>query len=300
MQKRGLLFSIIFLTLIFSGEGLFAGAWTLRKGRLWVKSAFLIQRTDERYANQAHFCGDQFWRNGERAPYFFNGPGESNAVYMDIWYGLTDRFELQLQLPYFDIAFEDDVNPDRPSSQGLGDVRFGLRYRIPFKPIVTTFRIGAKAPTGFFNKDSEVVPIGDGQWDLEVSADFGRSFWPLPAYANLSVGYRFRFEPDLQTTNLDPGDEFWFRAETGVKVRNNLEIKTLVEGFWGQEFTALFEDSNLEINNSERRILYFKPGVGWMIFDALEFEFSAMFSLSGKNYPAGKIYILGLAYSFDL
>ena len=133
-----------------------------------------------------------------------------------------------------------------------------------------------------------------------MSADFGRSFWPLPAYANLSVGYRFRFEPDLQTTNLDPGDEFWFRAETGIKVRNKFLIKTLVEGFWGQEFTALFEDSNFRINNSERRILYFKPGIGWMIFEPLEFEFSAMFSLSGKNYPAGRIFILGLSYALTL
>ena len=299
MRKRYLHFSIIFLILIFSAEGLFAGAWTLRKGRLWVKSAFLIQRTSERYASETIFCGDQLCRNGQRTPYFFNGRVESNATYLDIWYGLTDRFELQLQLPYFDIAFEDEVNPNRPSSQGLGDVRFGLRYRIPFKPIVTTFRIGAKAPTGFFNKDSEVVPIGEGQWDLEVSADFGRSFWPLPAYTNLSVGYRFRFEPDLQTTNLDPGDEFWFRAETGIKVGSTFEIKTLLEGFWGQEFTALFADSNLRINNSERRILYFRPGIGWMIFEPLEFEFSTLFSLSGKNYPAGNIYILGLAYTFD-
>ena len=298
MHKRGLLLYITFLILILPTEGLFAGAWTLRKGRLWVKPAFLIQRTSERYAAQTLFCGDRRCRNGQRTPYFFNGRAELNAIYLDIWYGLTDRFELQLQLPYFDIAFEDDVNPNRPSSQGLGDVRFGLRYRIPFKPIVTTFRIGAKAPTGFFNKDSEVVPIGDGQWNLEVSADFGRSFWPLPAYTNLSVGYRFRFEPDLQTTNLDPADEFWFRAETGIKVHSTFEIKTLLEGFWGQEFTALFADSNLRINNSERRILYFKPGIGWMIFEPLKFELSAMFSLSGKNYPAGRIFILGLALYF--
>ena len=255
MHKHRLLFSAIFLILTLSIESLFAGAWTLRKGHLWVKTAFLIQRTRERYANPTLFCG-----NGERAPYFFNGKVKSNALYLDVWYGLTDRFELQLQLPYFDIAFEDDVNPDRPSSQGLGDVRFGLRYRVPFRPIVTTFRIGVKAPTGFFNKDSEVVPIGDGQWDMDISADFGRSLWPLPAYLNLALGYRFRFEPDLQTTNLDPGDEFWFRAEAGVQIRKNVEIKTAVEGFWGQKFTALLANSNFKINHSERQILYIKPG----------------------------------------
>ncbi|MFQ5823848.1 MAG: hypothetical protein ACE5JB_07330 [bacterium] len=38
----------------------------------------------------------------------------------------------------------------------------GVRYRILSKPLVSTVRIGAKTPTGFFTKDSEVIPIGDG------------------------------------------------------------------------------------------------------------------------------------------
>ncbi|NIV95390.1 hypothetical protein GWN42_22000, partial [candidate division KSB1 bacterium] len=137
---------------------LFAGAWTLPKRTFWVKSSIFIQRTEERYASSNLFCGDEQCENGERIPYFFNGEVESNATYFDFWYGLSDRIELQFQLPYFDISFRDDVNPNRPATSDIGDIRFGARYRLPFRPLVTTLRIGAKAPTGFFNKDAEVVP----------------------------------------------------------------------------------------------------------------------------------------------
>ncbi|MFQ5640307.1 MAG: hypothetical protein ACE5IR_20190 [bacterium] len=299
MQKR-IIFFILVCTSFIAAHQLHAGAWTLKKRQLWVKSTFLVQQTSDRYASINIVCGDATCRNGQKTPYFFNGKIETSAIIFDLWYGLTDHIELRFQLPYYDIAFKDEVNPERPSTNDIGDIRFAARYRLPFDPIVTTLRIGAKAPTGFFNKDSEVVPIGDGQWDLEIGAEFGRSFWPIPAYANLMLQYRFRFEPDLETTNLDPGDELEFRAEAGVTVYKNIGVKALLEGFWGQEFTALSENSNFQLSNSERRILYFRPGIWGTFFKSLEYEFSVRFSLSGKNFPAGQIFMTGLSYTFDL
>ncbi|MFQ5752498.1 MAG: transporter [bacterium] len=215
-----------------------------------------------------------------------------------MWYGVTDHLELQFQLPYFDIAFNDDVNPDRPKTSDIGDIKFGARYRFWSKPFVYTLNVEAKAPVGFFNKDSEVVPTGDGQWDLQIRSQFGRSLWPWPIYLNLDIGYKFRFEPDMNKTNLDPGDEFTFRGEAGYNIRNNLLFKAAVDGFWGQEFSAIFPDSKLKLSNSERRILYFEPGLYWVPKNPLALEASAKISLSGKNYPAGIIYGFGISYAF--
>lgn len=164
--------------------------------------------------------------------------------------------------------------------------------------MVSTIRIRAKAPTGFFTKDSEIVPIGDGQWDLEVEAQIGRSFCPLPVYVNLDLGYKFRFEPDPDKTNLDPGDEFTLRGELGLNPRKNILLKVEVEGFWGKEFTDIV--SNLKLRNWQRRILYLKPGVIWTIVEHFEVEPFIKFSLSGKNYPAGEVFGLGLAYTLSL
>jgi len=171
---------------------------------------------------------------------------------------------------------------------------------ILLKPLVSTLKIGAKAPTGFFNKDSETVPVGDGQWDLEIQGQFGRSLWPLPFYFNLDFGYRFRFEPDIDTTNLAPGDEFTFRGEAGYNIRKNILLKAAIDGFWGQEFTAIFADSKLNLRDSERNILYFEPGIYWMLKEPLAAEASVKISLSGKNYPAGQIFGFGISYLFSL
>lgn len=277
---------------------LFAGAWTLNQGKLRVKTSFFLQNTSDRYASQILFCGNRRCNNGERIPYFFDGEVESNAIYIDVWYGLTDRIELQFQAPFFDIAFRDDVNPDRPSTQDIGDIRFGVRYRIPFDPVVTSIRIGAKAPTGFFNKDAEVVPVGDGQWDLELKADLGRSFWPVPLYANVNLGYRIRFEPDIETSNLAPGNELTFGAEMGYSLLDNLLLKTGLSGFSGEEFVALFPNSELQLQDSDRRIIYADSGIIWNIRESLAFELSVRISLAGKNYPAGQIYGTGVSYTF--
>ncbi len=291
---------LLLLAALFLPIKLYAGAWTLPRGTLWVKSALFIQRTSDRYASANLFCGDRPCRNGERTPYFFNGRVESTASYFDIWYGVTDRLELQFQIPYFHISFEDDVNPDRPSTQDIGDVRFGLRYRTPLRPIVATVRIGAKAPTGFFNKDSEVVPIGDGQWDLELSIELAKSFWPFRAYSNVEVGYRFRFEPDLETTNLVPGDEVFFLFETGYNVTERVVLIAGLSGFWGQEFVAKLQGGAFPLVNSERRILYVQPKVYWQAVANLGFEALVNVSLSGKNYPAGEIFGFGVSYAFNL
>lgn len=287
------------LLVLFPDQQLLAGAWTLKKGKLWVKSSFLIQRTKDRYASRNIICGDRRCRNGQRTRFFFNGKIANSATYFDFRYGLTDRIEVQFQVPYFDISFKDDVNPERPTTTDFGDIRFGLRYRIPFKPLVTTIRIGAKAPTGFFNVDSEVVPVGDGQWDLEVSAQFGRSFWPIPVYANLAVGYRFRYEPAITTTNLDPGDEFTLRAEAGLNITKNILIKTALDGFWGQEFTAIFTDSKFKLPDTERAILYFEPGIFWQVLGPVALDASVRFSLSGMNFPAGQVVGFGVSYTFS-
>ncbi len=291
---------ILSLWVLLLSSNVFAGAWTLAKGQLWVKSSVFVQRTHDRYAAAIFFCDGQLCDNGERTPFFFNGEVKSNVATMDVWYALTDRMELQFQVPFFDIAFIDDIDPNRPKSKEFGDIKFGLRYRLLSQPLVTTFNVAAKAPTGFLNKDSEVVPVGDGQWDLHLQSQLSRSLYPLPFYASLDIGYKFRFDPNVKKTNLAPGDEFTLRAELGFNLNKRVLLKAALDGFWGNEFTAILSDSRLALANSDRSILYFETGFYWELKAPLAIEASVRTSLSGKNYPAGEVYGMGLSYTFSL
>ena len=276
----------------------YAGAWTLKRDQLLVKTSFLYQKTQDRYYSRNTPCplGHVCTSSGQRVPFPFNGESQVTAVYIDFNYGLTDGLELRVQIPYFAIEFKDLANSERPKSTAVGDIRFGARYRFLTNPFVSTLRVEAKAPTGFFNKDSEVVPIGDGQWDLEFMGQFGRSLWPVPAYVNLDVGYRLRFAPDIATSTIEPGNEFFFRGEGGYNVLKNLLLKVALTGLYSEKFVV----ENLTILDSQRRVLFFEPGIYLKVKENLAFESSIQFSLSGKNYTAGQVFNLGASYTFSL
>lgn len=292
VMKTLLLFVV---PLFFFPHTLQAGAWTLGRGKLWVKTTFLYQKTHDRYYSRITPCpaGLNCTHSGQRVPFPFNGRSRTSAVYLDIQYGLLNQLDLMIQLPFFDISFTDLANPERPGTSELGDVRFGVKYAVIRRPFAGSVKIQAKAPTGFFNKDAEVVPIGDGQWDLEFVGQAGKSLWPIPAYVNLDLGYRLRFKPDRQTSLRDPGNEVTLRAEAGYNILQHVLLKAAINGLFGTDF----KDDGLTIDDSERRIVSFEPAVAWSFYKHLTVEALLQVSLSGKNYPAGEVFGVGLSYS---
>jgi hypothetical protein len=180
-----------------------AGAWVLPRGRTDVQIGVFHQDTTERY-----------FLDGERIPYFFEGRNRSSALHFEGRHGLTDRLEAMLQVPFFGLRFDDLADERR--SRGIGDVRAGLRYNLVRDSPVATLGIEIKAPTGDFVNDAEVVPVGEGQWDLDVAGEVAHSFWPRPFYVNGRVGYRFR-SPN-EESGIDFGDELFWLVEAGYTV----------------------------------------------------------------------------------
>ncbi len=290
-----------FLIVLFMAPDtpLFAGAWTLKRGDLWVKTSFLYQKTTERFFSRITPCPIEEGGNcseGQRVKFPFDGESEVKAVFLDLNYGLLNNLQLDVQIPFYDISFTDLADPDRPSTSEIGDLRFGAKYQVVSRPLVATLKLEAKAPTGFFNRDAEIVPIGDGQWDFDVVAQFGKSVWPIPAYVNFDLGYRFRFEPDVKTSTRNPGNEIVFRGEAGYNVLSSLLVKAAVSGLYGNKF----KQEGLIIQDSQREVLLFEPGVVWNLWGGLALDAGLQLSLSGKNYTAGETFNFGLSYQVSL
>ena len=276
-----------------------AGAWTLEKNKLRLKSSFFLQQTAYRFASGITFCGEIPCEDGERATYLFNGKLQSYATFFNAAYGLSNRLELQIALPYYQISFTDDVDPKRAKTRSIGDLVFGARYNVMLKPLAYTVKIESKAPTGFFNKDAEIVPVGDGQWDLHIVNQFGRSLHPVKAYINIDIGYKIRFAPNASKSNLHPGNEFHFRSETGYNPTPGLWVKMAVAGFQGKEFRAAFGNSELLLTDSERKIVYLEPGLYWEFNSNWAVDLMVKYAISGKNYPAGFVYGAGISYTLQ-
>ncbi len=235
-----------------------------------------LQHTDTRFNFQ-----------GDRTPWLGNGVADSRGLFTDLIVGLHDRVDLWVQAPFFDLQFTDAVNARRTT--GFGDIRAWVRWN-PVNlggstPI--SFRLGAKAPIGSSPLDAEIIPVGEGQWDVEAFGEVGHSFWPFPAYAQVWLGYRARFENTEKAK--DPGGEYVFLAEAGGNPTGWSFVKATVDGFIGRKWVV----EGFRTNTS-REIVTVQLG-GALRIRAIWPEVGVRIPLRGQEFPAGVQYVIGFS-----
>jgi hypothetical protein len=256
-----------------------AGAWVLPRGVTNLQVALLHQDTTERY-----------FLDGERTPYFFEGRNRTSALYLEGRHGFTDRLEGMVQIPFFTLRF-DDLADDRRSN-GLGDVRAGLRYNVVQQFPVLTADVQVKFPTGDFNNDAEVVPVGEGQWDVDLAGEVAHSFWPRPFYVNARAGYRIR-SPN-EESGIDFGNEVFWLFEGGYELNRRLGLKVVARGLHGDEATSF----GIPIPTLKREAVYLEPGIVIRATPTWFVEIGVPFTVAGRNWPAGPIVSLKLTKTF--
>lgn len=263
----------------------FAGAWTLEKGQVWSKITGLYQATDE------HFDKD-----GE--PSGFPADYTSREVYLDVYYGVTKRFDLGVQFAAINRKFENftsnrhrEMFGYRAKESGLGDIRVFGKVNLAHEPVVGTLMLGIKAPTGDFRAAPEAMSAGNGQWDVEVVAQIGKSFYPIPAYANIDLGYRLR--ETNETIHHNPDDELIYNLEVGASPVEMLNVALKLEG----------------ISGAGRRVTYAIPTAIVSLPQGLALEAAARVSVLGRADPAlgapytffaGSTFLFGISYTGSL
>ncbi len=281
---------ILILTLLASSGSTWAGAWTFPKGKLWAKVTFMSQDTHDSYIGVPRPSIPR----GQREPNLLNGEYSSRTFFLDAFYGVTDNFNMGIQIPFFSQTFEDDelttLFGGPVTSTGFSDIRFFLKHKITDGPVVSALKIGAKAPTGNFENTQGLIPVGEGQWDFDFILQVGRSFWPFRAYANADIGYRLRMKND--EVDRDPGDEIFWIAEFGYQWTERFMTVLKWEGLDSGETTSL----GLQLSGDVKKIQYISPGVLFRASDTAAIEAGIRFSISGQNFPAGPVFQIGLNY----
>ena len=273
-----------------------AGAWTLEQGQIWSKVTVMSQSTDQ------HYNAD-----GDAVAMPADAQYESQQVYFDIRYGVTDQIDLGLQIPYLSNNFVDkdesnDVATPPPALEtesGLGDIRgFAKINLVNSADLVGTLKLGFKAPMGEYREVPEALSITGGQWDFDVVAQLGRSFWPTPIYANVDLGYRLRGEYQDSDPNPDrsytPGAEFIINAEAGYSPMDKLLVALKYESISGAEYDALSNPGELE--TLSQSVSYLAPTVLVGVHPNVSLEAQARMTVSGSRYFAGPTYGVGLSF----
>jgi len=283
-MARSILVSCVVLAGAMTGAERAAAQWPAGAGGYWVKGSAFYHRTTTEYRP-----------DGAERPFLNNNAvSESAAFFLDALVGVTDRLDLWVQLPYFDLDFDDDT--ERRHSEGFGDLRASARVnllKLRGGSIPVSARLTVKAPLSDIAIDAEVVPLGEGQWDYEAWLESGVSLWPFPAYAVLWAGYRWR---TLNTeTQRRPGDEIVLLAEFGgTEVLGVLGGKVVVEGVFGR--AGVIQRVQLGPDD-RRRIVYVAPTVLFTLSSSTILEVAARIPLTGRNFPAGAPLSVGLFHS---
>ena len=273
------------------------GAWTVPASGFWGKVSYFRQTSSEWYIDSPEprvirtGGGVEFSElpAGTRHPYRFGGEYRSKAVFVEGFYGVTDWLNLGVQVPWFDQVYQDSTRAEAPADAGFSDLRIFTKLRALQSPAVLTLKLGAKVPTGDFRNEDGLIPVGEGQWDFDLLMQAGRSFWPLPAYANLEAGYRLRMENE--DVRRDPVDEWLVNAEAGWSPRPRLMVALKLELLHGKAGTSFgFENPSLK-----KRIVYLAPTVSWTLLGETAAELALRRTLAGRNFPAGNQLTVGLS-----
>lgn len=293
--KWALLFIILLASSVCVSSDAWASAWTLKRGQLWTKVTMMAQSTNEEYVAVGGSGREpdlsRIYEPGDRARYRENGQYDSRAVFFDVFYGITDRVDVGVQVPFFRQEFENVGFRPPTVASGFSDVRGFVKVNLMQRPFVGTLKLGVKAPTGKFENQDGIIPVGEGQWDFDVIAQVGRSFWPLPVYIHLDMGYRLRLKNS--TIDRDPGDEWLFRAEAGYQPHTQLLFALKAEGIYGKAATVF----NLKLLRDVKHVTYIAPTFVIEPYQGVMLETSLRLSAGGRNFPAGKMWVVGVSWT---
>ena len=271
-----------------------AGAWTFPKGQLWTILAFMAQDTGEDYIDvpPPNFPRDS------REPYLLDGAYRSRTFFLDAMYGATDSFNIGVQIPFFDQTFQDQeldiLFGGSVSSAGFSDIRIFLKHKLLNDPFVSSLKFGVKAPTGSFENRQGLIPVGEGQWRFDFILQFGRSFWPFRTYANADIGYRLRLKNS--EIDRDPGCELFWIAEFSYEWSHKLMTIVKWERIDGKEITSL----DLQLSGDIKKIQYISPSVMYRATRSIAIEAGLRILIAGQNFPAGRVFQIGLNYESPL
>lgn len=136
--------------------------------------------------------------------------------------------------------------------------------------------------------ESDDVPLGNGQYDLEFRLLYGQSLYPLlPGYCNLEAGYRFRWE--------EPADEFRYLIEVGIDISPKTYARVKLDGI----LCMGNENRRLDINGNPSATEDYDLGkldicLGYKISQTYGVELAYMPSVYGKNTAVGTTWTLAV------
>lgn len=239
---------------------------TLRAGTGWIQLSVYGQNATEWYDNV-----------GDRRPFLADSEFKTRSVFLTASVGLLDGLEVWAQLPRHDLNV--DASSGTSNSTGLGDIRAAVRVGSELfgLDLPVAVRLGVKMPGSDFPIDATVLPLTEGQTDVEVSVESGMTLGSLPLYVMGWAGYRRRGANE--EADRRPGAERFAHLAFGG-FAGDLTWEVAADGLWGGSPLA----SGILLTSERRRLIQILPTVGYGIGPG-RLEVTGQVPVSGRVLP---------------
>ncbi len=270
----GLGILLVGLLLCVPSEG--GAQWISSPGDGWLDVSLIYHDTDQ-----------VFDETGERRTIFAQGRAVALSLFFVGNMGIWDGVDLWAEVPVHRIRF-DDAGGQR-TSMGVGDSRLFVRVGpelVGLPPFPLALRGGVKMAGGSFDIDAEVIPLGEGQRDLELILEAGRSFHPRSLWTMGWVGHRWREENVV--ANRTPGNEWFWWWSIGGEL-GPVGWEGSVEGLRGDPWVL---EGGLRLPSTRRQLDQILAQVNHPLGPG-HGQLGVRVPLSGQNLPAGLAITLG-------
>ncbi len=249
---------------------------------------------------------------------------------LDMNYGLTERFGLQVTLPYKQVNSDAQIgglNPVPYSDKGLGDIRIAVKYNVlPTLRSMVVLGFGADLPTGDYGQRVQggslaesTLQIGRGNFGLVPTIYQSYELIPhrlnqfaLASYRHTlknSDGYKFGDEINLSAgLNIIPVESAqWLVLTQQVNYRwmQNDSMDAALFQFNPGGGNILLDPAikNRAIPTTGSTYLAYSPGIMLNLWDFASFYFIAQIPVMrdfNGNLEQQRSYVFGLSKSFQL
>lgn len=205
------------------------------------------------------------------------------AFYAYAEYGLSEQWTFIAST--FGKNMEAENRTNSFSTSGLSDLTVNLRYSLPqMGSVVISPQFGVKLPTGY--DANAAPPLGSGDLDIMGSLQVGISFYPAPAYAGLSLGYKQR--------GGIPQDELYGHLEAGVFADPSVLLRARLDFI---ESTTNDADGFTILNQvPEQGYVTAGPGLSVILAENWHAHLDARWTVAGRTTAQITSVIAGVAY----
>ncbi len=271
-----------------------AGGWVQELFKLYAKLTYGTSSANTVY----RFDGAEKYPTDNPPFTVRNYPIAERSLFLYAEYGLLRDLTLVGSAAFKRVVITSPV--ERKEVEGLGDIYVAGRYLLSsFDQQVVSATLGVTLPTGY-SRDL-TPPLGSGNLNIEVAGNYGISFYPLPAYATGSIGYRgrtgifpSRLKNETRPFAPDYADEIFANVEAGYTIGDRLLLHAVGQSL----FSTRTDDNDFDVEHPPETQQYVKVGGGVIVraIDGVSLSVDAAFTPYGRKASNSFDLSIGVAW----